>query len=103
MTMTTLCRFVCGVSTNSVSVGSEPGASLTSISGVASSLTIMFAKASLEKALPAPVVLGSSDRQKKENAARQEASPAGQGRPTFRVGRSQRWVEKLVMRDRKSV
>ena len=73
--MTTLRLLVCGVSTNLVSVGSEPAASFVSISGVASSPTTMFATASLEKALPAPVALGSSERERRASAAR--TRPAG--------------------------
>src|ERR671916_929101 len=97
MTMTTLRRFVCGVGTNLVSVGSEPAASFTSTCGVAISLTSMFATTSLEKALPAPVALGSNERENKQRAARYVTSRAGPGgRPTFRGGTCQRWVASRV-------
>src|SRR5215204_961720 len=95
-TITTLRRLVSGVCTNLVLVGSESAASFASISGLVNSLTNMFATASLEKALPAPVALGSSERARKDTAARHAASGAGENRPTLRVGRCQPWVTRRV-------
>jgi hypothetical protein len=96
-TMTTLRRFVSRVPTNSVSVGSEPAASFTSTSGVAISLTIMFATTSLEKALPAPVALGTNERENRQRAARYVTSRPARGRPRFRPGGTcQRWAARRV-------
>src|SRR3712207_2461841 len=95
--MTTLRFVVWGVGTSLVCVGKSSAASFASISGVTSSLTIMFATASLENALPAPVALGSSEREKKRSAARHAATGAIQGRLAFSAGTCQMPRMKRVM------
>src|SRR5215203_219109 len=96
-TITTLRLLVCGVSANLVWVGGAAAASFVTFSGVASSPTIMFATASLEKALPAPVALGSSEREKSESAATHATSGLAPARPPPRVGRCQPWVTRRVI------
>ena len=73
-----------------------PAATADTLAGVASSLTIMFATASLEKAFPAPVALGSSEREKKANAARHAAGRTVHGRLAPRPGTCQPWVIRRV-------